>query len=252
MNNNELLYNYLLQLGDNSLILGQRLGEWCGHGPILEVDMALTNIALDLLGQTRNYFQYATEIEGKGNTEDDIAMLRDVRDFKNVLLVEQPNGDFAYTIARQYFFDAFHYLFLNELKNSSDERLQAIAHKSIKEVKYHLRFSSEWVKRLGNGTEKSHQKMQDAIDDMWMYAGELLEESPIDKEISLLNIGVNLNNIKDNYFNNIKNLLEEATIKVPESTYFQKGGKEGKHTEHLGFILSDLQWMQRTYPNMTW
>ncbi len=249
---NKNLFNYLLQLGDNSLILGHRLSEWCGHGPILEVDMALTNIALDLLGQTRNYFQYAAEIEEAGRTEDDLAMLRDVREFKNVLLVEQPNEDFAYTMARQFFFDAFHFLFLDQLKDSKDEQLAAIATKSLKEVKYHLRFSSDWIKRLGDGTEESHQKMQNAVDDIWMYVGELCEKNEIDEDMVSLNIGVDLDLIRPLFFDKIKEVLTVATIKIPESTWNQTGGKKGNHTEHLGFILSELQWMQRTYPNMEW
>ncbi len=252
MENNKLLFDYLLQLGDSSLILGQRLSEWCGHGPILEVDMALTNIALDLLGQTRNYFQYAVEIEGKGRTEDDLAMLRDVSDFKNVLLVEQPNEDFAYTVARQFFFDSFHYLFLSELQHSTNEQLAAIASKSLKEVTYHVRFSSQWVKRLGDGTEESHQKMQNAIDDLWMYVGELCEESELDKIMSKNKIGVDLNKIRPNFYQEINDVLQEATLKIPEDNWNQTGGKNGKHTEHLGFILTEMQWMQRTYPNMEW
>jgi len=246
------LFNYLLQLGDNSLILGHRLSELCGHGPILEVDMALTNISLDLMGQARNYYQYAAEVEGKGRTEDDLAMLRDVREYKNALLLEQPNEDFAYTIARQFFFDTFHQLFLEELKNSTDERLSAIAHKSIKEVNYHFRYSSEWIKRLGDGTEESKERLQNAVDDLWMYVGELCEESEVDKEAVKNNYGVDLNKIKSAFYENMDSIINEATITRPESTWNQSGGKTGNHTEHMGFILSELQWMQRTYPNMEW
>ncbi len=249
---NNILFDYLLQLGDNSLVLGHRLSEWCGHGPILEVDMALTNIALDLLGQTRNYFQYAAEVEGKGRTEDDIAMLRDVRDFKNVLLVEQPNEDFAYTITRQFFFDAYHFYFLKELSTSKDEQLSAIAQKSLKEVTYHLKYSSDWVIRLGDGTEKSHHKIQNAVDDLWMYIGELCEESETDKKMSSIGVGVDLNKIRFMVNEKINEVLKESTVRIPETPSKQTGGKNGKHTEHLGFILSELQWMQRTYPNMKW
>ncbi len=249
---NKYLFNYLLQLGDNSLILGHRLSEWCGHGPILEVDMALTNIALDLFGQARNYFQYAAQVENKGRTEDDLAMLRDVREFKNVLLVEQPNEDFAYTILRQFFFDAFHFSFLQELQHSNDEQLSAIAQKSLKEVTYHLKYSSDWVIRLGDGTEISHEKIQNAVNDLWMYMGELCEENETDKEMTSLGIGVDLNDIQGTVTQKIKEILQEATLNIPESTWNQSGGKNGKHTEHLGFILSELQWMQRTYPNMKW
>ncbi|MGK0387467.1 MAG: ring-1,2-phenylacetyl-CoA epoxidase subunit PaaC [Maribacter sp.] len=246
------LFNYILQLGDNSLVLGHRLSEICGHGPILEVDMALTNISLDLIGQARNYYQYAAEIEGKGRTEDDMAMLRDVREFKNALLLEQPNEDFAYTIARQFFFDAFHQLFLEELQQSKDERLAAIAVKSSKEVKYHFRYSSEWMKRLGDGTEESHNKLQTAVDDLWMYVGELCEESEVDKQAVLDETGVDLNKVRDAFYENIDNILTQSTITRPESKWNQSGGKTGNHTEHMGFILSELQWMQKTYPNMEW
>jgi ring-1,2-phenylacetyl-CoA epoxidase subunit PaaC len=246
------LFNYILQLGDNSLILGHRLSEICGHGPILEVDMALTNISLDLIGQARNYYQYAAEIEGKERTEDDLAMLREVRDFKNALLLEQPNEDFAYTIARQFFFDAFHQLFLEELQNSTDERLAAIAVKSAKEVRYHFRYSSEWMKRLGDGTEESHNKLQTAVDDLWMYVGELCEESEVDKQAVLDGTGVDLNKIRDAFYENIDSILTQSTITRPESKWNQSGGKTGNHTEHMGFILSELQWMQKTYPNMEW
>lgn len=246
------LFNYILQLGDNSLILGHRLSELCGHGPILEVDMALTNISLDLIGQARNYYQYAAEIEGKGRTEDDLAMLRDVRGYKNALLLEQPNEDFAYTIARQFFFDTFHQLFLEELQHSSDERLAAIAVKSLKEVSYHFRYSSEWMKRLGDGTEESHNRLQNAVNDLWMYVGELCEESEVDKQAVLNGTGVDLNKIRDAFYKNIDAILVQSTVTRPESKWNQSGGKEGRHTEHLGFILSELQWMQRTYPNMEW
>jgi ring-1,2-phenylacetyl-CoA epoxidase subunit PaaC len=207
---------------------------------------------LDLIGQARNYYQYAAEIEGKGRTEDDMAMLRDVREFKNALLLEQPNEDFAYTIARQFFFDAFHQLFLEELQQSKDERLAAIAVKSSKEVKYHFRYSSEWMKRLGDGTEESHNKLQTAVDDLWMYVGELCEESEVDKQAVLDETGVDLNKVRDAFYENIDNILTQSTITRPESKWNQSGGKTGNHTEHMGFILSELQWMQKTYPNMEW
>jgi len=250
MNNN--LYNYILGIADNSLILGQRLGELCGHGPSLETDIACTNISLDLFGQVRSYFQYATKIAGDGRTEDDIAMLRKERDYKNVLLVEQPNTNFAYTLGRQFLFDVYHLAFLSELQKSSDLTLSAIANKCIKEVSYHERFSSDWVKRLGDGTEESRIKMQEAIDDLWTYTDELFHQTEADKAMVAEGIGVDVTKLKDNYYKLVNNLLEEATLQIPESKYFQKGGKLGIHTEHLGYLLSDLQYMQRTYPNMEW
>jgi len=248
----ENLYKYILGIADNCLILGQRLGELCGHGPNLETDIACTNISLDLFGQTRSYYQYTAEILGKDATEDSIAFLRKERDYVNVLLVEQPNTDFAYVMARQFLFDAYHLLFLQELQKSEDTTLTAIANKAIKEVSYHYRFSSDWVKRLGDGTEISHKKMQNAIDNLWIYTDELFHTTNADEIMIKEGIGVNVTKLKESYYAIISDLLKEATLEVPESKWFQKGGKRGIHTEHLGFILSDLQYMQRTYPNMEW
>jgi ring-1,2-phenylacetyl-CoA epoxidase subunit PaaC len=248
----ENLYKYILGIADNSLILGQRLGELCGHGPSLETDIACTNISLDLFGQVRSYYQYAAKIIGDGRSEDDIAMLRKEREYVNVLLVEQPNTDFAYTIGRQFLFDVYHFLFLKELQKSHDLTLSAIAIKSIKEVSYHQRFSSDWVKRLGDGTAESHQRMQDAIDSLWTYTDELFHQTESDKIIISEGIGVDVTVLKSVYYATVSKILNESTLKVPESKWFQKGGKEGIHTEHLGYLLSDLQYMQRTYPNMEW
>lgn len=245
-------YNYVLEIADNSLILGQRLGELCGHGPNLETDIALTNIALDLFGQVRSYYQYAARLKGDGASEDDVAFLRTEREYRNVLLVEQPNTHFGYVIGRQYLFDRFHLLFLEQLQYSADETLAAIARKSIKEVQYHCRFSGDWLKRLGDGTEESHQKMQEAIDDLWPYTQELFEPSEVDRKALEAGIGVDLALLRPTYLEMVSELLEEATLKVPEIEFFQKGGKEGIHSEYMGFLLSDLQYMQRTYPNMSW
>ena len=250
MKNN--LYNYILGIADNSLILGQRLGQLCGHGPSLETDIACTNISLDLFGQVRSYFQYAAKIAGDQRTEDDIAMLRKERDYKNVLLVEQPNTNFAFTIGRQFLFDVYHLAFLTELQNSNDFTLSVIAKKCVKEVSYHLRFSSDWVKRLGNGTSVSKEKMQEAINDLWTYTDELFYQTNADKEMVFEGVGVDVTKLKNNYYRHINNILLEATLEIPESKWFQTGGKEGVHTEHLGYLLSDLQYMQRTYPNMEW
>ena len=249
---NNSLYNYLLMLGDNAMILGHRLSELCGHGPSLETDIALTNHSLDLFGQVRNYFQYAAEIKGGETTEDDIAFLRYEPEHKNVLLVEQPNTDFAYVIARQYFFDAYHLLLLEQLCRSNDEQIAAIANKSIKEVKYHQRFSSEWVKRLGDGTEESHDKMQAAVNYLYPYLNELTEETDLEKEMKEKGIGADLNKIRSQYFANINAVLTEATLEIPENIFSHSGGKKGVHSEHLGFILAQLQYMQRAYPDMVW
>lgn len=243
---------YILRMGDNALILGQRLSEWCGHGPVLEQDIAVTNIALDLMGQARTLMQYAAELEGKGRDEDQMAFLRDAWDFRNVLLVEQPNDDWAHTMVRQFFFDAYNFYFHQKLVDSKDEHLAAIAEKALKEVTYHLRYSSEWMIRLGDGTELSHQKMQDAIEDLWMFTGELLEMNEVDEIMIAEGIGVDLNAIKPLYERKIAEILEEATLQQPDNQWMQTGGKVGRHSEHLGYILADMQFMQRAYPNSKW
>jgi ring-1,2-phenylacetyl-CoA epoxidase subunit PaaC len=250
MNNN--LYNYILGIADNSLILGQRLGELCGHGPSLETDIACTNISLDFFGQVRSYFQYAAQVAGDDRNEDTIAMMRTEREYVNVLLVEQPNTDFAYTIVRQFLFDVYHYAFLIELQNSNDETLAAIAKKSLKEVSYHLRFSTDWIKRLGDGTAESHERIQTAINDLWTYTDELFHQTDADKAMIAEGVGVDTLELKEGYYKRVAEVLEEATLQVPDLNYFQKGGKQGIHTEHLGYLLAELQYMQRAYPNMTW
>lgn len=249
---NENLYNYILGVADNSLILGQRMGELCGHGPSLETDIACTNVSLDLFGQVRSYFQYAAELAGEEKTEDDIAFLRREREYKNVLLVEQPNTDFAYTIVRQFLFDVYHLMFLQELQSSKDDTLKAIAKKSIKEVSYHERFSTDWVIRLGDGTEESQERIQNAINSLWAYTDELFHQTEADKAMVDAGIGVNVKTLKETYYTKVTSVLEKATIEVPESKWFQKGGKNGVHTEHLGYLLADMQYMQRTYPGMEW
>ncbi len=250
MNNN--LVQYIYGIADNALILGQRLGELCGHGPNLETDIAMTNISLDLFGQTRSYYQYAAQLLGGEATEDTIAFLRPEREYKNVLLVEQPNTDFAYSIGRQFLFDVYHLLLLQQLQSSTDETLAAIAQKSIKEVSYHQRFSSDWIKRLGDGTPESKTRMQNAINDLWTFTDELFHQTDADKAMVLQNTGVDATKLKDEYYQKITGILTEATLEIPEMKYFQKGGKHGIHTEHMGYLLADMQYMQRTFPNMTW
>ncbi len=249
---NSQLFNYLLQLGDNALILGHRLGEWCGHAPEMEIDMALTNIALDLTGQARNLYQQAALIEGLGKTEDDIAYLRDAWDFRNVLLVEQPNDDFAYTVVRQFFFDAFNYYLHRELTKSNDAWLAGFAEKSLKEITYHLRFSSEWMLRLGDGTETSHQKLQTALDELWMFSGELTAPNATDTAMANDGIAPDLSMIKPLFDEKIKEVVTNATLKMPSGSWMQGGGKEGRHSEHLGYILADMQFLQRAYPGQEW
>ena len=249
---NDQLYQYLLLLGDNPMILGHRLSELCGHGPSLETDIALTNISLDLFGQVRHYFQYAAKLNGENLTEDDVAFLRYEHQYKNTLLVEQPNTDFAYVIGRQFLFDAYHLPLLEQLMTSKDKQISAIAHKSIKEVKYHHRFSSEWVKRLGDGTDESHQKMQTAIDNLWPFVAELFEETPLEQAMKEEGIGADLSLVKDKYYADVQNIFELAKLQQPDHQYTHSGGKKGVHSEQMGYILADLQYMQRAYPNMTW
>lgn len=250
MNNN--LIQYIYGIADNGLILGQRLGELCGHGPSLETDIAMTNISLDLLGQVRSYYQYAAKLMGGDATEDTIAFLRKEREYKNVLLVEQPNTDFAYSIARQFLFDIFHLLVLEKLQNSSHVTLSAIAKKSIKEVSYHARFSSDWIRRLGDGTEESHTRIQTAINDLWVFTDELFHQTDADKAMVSEGIGVDVTLLKDEFYKKVNEILQESTLYIPAVDYFQKGGRNGIHSEHMGYILTELQYMQRTYPNMTW
>ena len=246
------LYAYILTIADNNLILGQRLSDLCGHGPTLETDIACTNIALDLLGQSRSYYQYAAEVEGAGRTEDDLAMLRKEREYLNALLVEQPNADFGMIIMRQYLYDVYHFHLLQGLQSSSDERIKAIADKAIKEVSYHKRFSGDWVIRLGDGTAVSQEKMQNALDTLWRYTKEFFLPNQAEESQKDAGVGPDLHSIEETYYKEVKACMETATLTVPDQVYFQKGGKEGIHSEHMGYLLSDLQYMQRTYPHMEW
>lgn len=249
---NESLYTYCLRLADNNLILGQRLAEWCGHGPILEEDIALTNIALDLIGQARSLYTYAAELEGKGKTEDDLAYFRNEREFKNVLLVEQKNGNYADTIARSFYYDCWNYFFLKELANTNNEFLKGFADKSIKEVSYHLRHSSEWLVRLGDGTEESHKKMSKAVQSLYRFSGELFEMDEVDQTLLTAGIGVDMAVIKEKCNKRMAEVLEEATIALPVGDHFTTGGRKGVHSEHLGFILAEMQSLQRSIPGQEW
>lgn len=252
MESTQSLFEYLLRIGDNALILGQRLSEWCGHGPVLEQDIAITNIALDHIGQARSILAYAGGCEGQGHNEDQIAYLRDAWDFRNILLVELPNQDWAFTIIRQFLFDSWNYYFHQDLLHSTDKQISAIAEKSLKEIAYHLRFSAEWVIRLGDGTDVSHEKMQIALDDLWTYSGEMQIPDALDLEMRDLGIGADLEKIKPLVDQKRKDIFREATLQIPADEWMQQGGKQGRHTEHLGFILADMQFMQRAYPNMHW
>lgn len=252
MDKKEALFEYCLRLGDSSLILGHRVSEWCGHGPVLEEDIALTNIALDLIGQSRSMLSYAGEVEAKGRTDDDLAYLRDAFKYRNVLLAEQENGDFGKTIMRQFLFDCFHFFLLEELQNSTDKRIAAYAAKSIKEVSYHLKHSSEWVIRLGDGTDESHSRVQTALNDLWMFTGELFEMDEVDALLIKEGIAPDLSEIKKKWTNRVTEILTEATLTIPEDGWMQSGGKQGKHGELLGYILAELQFVQRAYPGCEW
>jgi ring-1,2-phenylacetyl-CoA epoxidase subunit PaaC len=246
------LFQYVLQLADTSLILGHRLSEWCGHGPILEQDLAMANIALDLLGETRSLYQYAAELEGQGRTEDDLAFLRIATDYRNPLLVEQPNGDFADTIVRQFLFDNFHYHFLQQLLTSPDGRLASIAEKSLKEAAYHLKWSSEWVIRLGDGTEESRRRVEKAVANLWRYSGELTTPTATEKALQTIGLVPDYAPLLPGMEAHVAKVFREATLVVPQGVFMQKGGKDGRHSEHLGYILAELQYMQRTYPGLQW
>ncbi|MCR9172939.1 MAG: phenylacetate-CoA oxygenase subunit PaaC [bacterium] len=246
------LFEYLLRLGDDSLILGHRLSEWCGHGPILEEDIALTNLSLDLIGQATSFLDYAGKVEGKGRSEDDLAFLRFDKDYRNLLLVERPNGDFGVTIMRQFLFDAYRKPLFERLVHSSDETIAAIAAKSLKETKYHLKHSSEWVIRLGDGTEESHERIQEALNDLWKYAAEIFYEDEVDATLKEAGVLPNMETLRADWEEIVYSVLKEATLETPDNNWKQEGGRKGLHTEHLGYILAELQYMQRAYPNMEW
>lgn len=247
------LFEFLLRMGDNSLILGHRLSEWCGNAPVLEEDIALANTALDLIGQTQLWLGLASEVEGAGRSADDLAMLRDAWDFRNVLLVEQPNGDFGQTIMRQYLFDVWHLAMLQSLKQASDDRISAIAEKSAKEVAYHKVRSGDLVIRLGDGTEKSHGLMQAALDRLYPFVGEMFVDDAIDDAMFEAGIAPLPSTLRKSYDAEVESLMAEATLVLPENSIAHKGGKTGKrHSEHLGHLLAQMQWLQRAYPGATW
>jgi ring-1,2-phenylacetyl-CoA epoxidase subunit PaaC len=246
-------FEYLLRLADNALVLSQRLSEWCGKGPALEEDMALTNVALDLIGQARFWFSYAGEIEGAGRDEDQLAFLRDAHDFHNILLVEQPNGSYADTLARQFYFDTWHFLLLQKLVASSDQRIAAIAEKSLKEVSYHVRRSGDLIVRLGDGTAQSHTMVQTAVNELWMYTGEMFQGDALDQAMAAQGIAPDLASLRETWINHVQEIFEEATLIVPPlDAWMQKGGKQGVHGEHLGYLLAEMQFLQRAYPAATW
>jgi ring-1,2-phenylacetyl-CoA epoxidase subunit PaaC len=270
------LISYTLHLADNALILGQRNAEWTGHGPVLEQDIAISNIALDLVGQARNLYQYAATLINQSTnqpinpstthsssapigggregvvTEDTLAYLRDSGDFKNCLLAELDRGDWARTVLRQFFFSNYQCWLYEALQKSREPALAAVAEKSLKEVIYHLRWSAEWVIRLGDGTAESHQRITNALHDLWPYTGELMANASYEKKLSQVNIAVDLDSIKQPWLNKTTEVLREATLELPQHQWMQGGGKEGRHTEHLGYVLAEMQYLQRTYPGVEW
>jgi ring-1,2-phenylacetyl-CoA epoxidase subunit PaaC len=243
---------YALRRADDALILGHRLSEWCGHAPMMEEDMALANMGLDLLGQARELYSYAAKVEGKGNDEDKFAYLRDVRQYRNLLLLEQPNGDFARTMTRQFFYATSADLYWRAMMNSRDATLAAIAANSEKESAYHVRHSSEWMVRLGDGTEESHRRAQTAVDDLWAYTGEMFEVDDSERGLIDAGIAVDPATLRVRWIETVSNVLREATLTLPKSDWMQQGGRNGRHSEHLGHLLSELQSMQRTFPGATW
>ena len=246
------LYNYCLRLGDDALILGHRLSELCSKAPFIEEDLALTNISLDMIGRAQAILKYAAEVGGKNDTEDDLAYRRAEINYYNHLLVEQPNGDFAHTIARQLFLSAFEFYLYGEMEKCHDKTLAAIASKTLKEVRYHLEHASDWTIRLGDGTPESHHRMQNAINELWMYTGELFEMDEVEMTLMRDGIAVDLIPVKTQWYNRIKHVLAEATLVMPEDSYMQTGSRKGVHTEHLGHILAEMQYLQRAYPDAIW
>lgn len=252
MNTKEALLNYTLRLGDDALIIGHRLSEWCSRGPILEEDLALTNLSLDYIGRAQALLKYAAELKGDHSTEDDIAYKRAESSYFNHLIVETPNKDFALTIVRQLFVSAFEFQFFEALQKSSDHQLAAISSKTLKEVKYHLAHATDWVIRLGDGSNESHQRMQKAVNQLWMFTGELFEMTEVDFHLLKEGIAIDLVPIQIQWQELITNVLNKATLHQPMSNYMQSGGLRGKHTEYMGHILSEMQYLQRAYPDAKW
>jgi ring-1,2-phenylacetyl-CoA epoxidase subunit PaaC len=243
---------YTLRRADDALILGHRLSEWCGHAPMLEEDMALANMGLDLLGQARELYSYAARVEGNGNDEDKLAYLRDVRQYRNLLLVEQPNRDFAHTMVRQFFYAVFADLYWRAMMRSKDATLAAIAAKSEKESAYHVRHASEWILRLGDGTQESHVRAQDAIDGLWAFTGEMFDVDDGERALIDSAVAIDPAGLRPQWLKTVSAIMNEATLALPKDSWMQQGGRNGRHSEHLGHLLSELQSMQRTFPGVTW
>ncbi len=253
MDRNDACFEFLCRLGDNTLVLGHRLSEWCGHAPVLEEDIALANIALDLIGQTQLWLGLAGEVEGKGRTANDLAMLRDVWDFRNLLLVEQPNGDFGQTMVRQFLFDAWHVELLAGLEDSAESRIAGIAAKTVKEVRYHVERSAGTVIGLGDGTDESHERMQRALELLWPYVGEMFDPDDVDAALADARIVPKLSSLQRRFDVRVREVLAEATLIAPDAGFAHSGGKSGvRHSENLGHLLAQMQWLQRAYPGARW
>jgi ring-1,2-phenylacetyl-CoA epoxidase subunit PaaC len=252
MNTTEATFNYCLRLGDNALVSGHRYSEWCSRGPILEEDLALTNIALDLIGRAQAFLSYAAAVEGKERSADDLAYRRAERKFLNHQMAELPNGDFAFTMARQLLFSSYDYFLYQALSQSNDNQLAAIAAKGLKEVAYHLEHAADWALRLGDGTDESHRRYQKAINDLWPFTGELFEMNESDQVLIKAGIAPDLNEIEGKWKLKVMDVLNRATIEVPGSSYMHTGGLSGVHTEYLGHLLSEMQFLQRAYPDAKW
>lgn len=248
----DLLFRYVLAHADDNLILAQRLSGWISRAPDLEEDIALANIALDILGRARMLLDYAGRLEGRNRTEDDLAMFRSEREFTNLLLVEQPNGDFAHTMVRQFFFDAYQRALWDRLCDSEDATLSGIAGKAIKETRYHLRHSGAWLIRLGRGTEESHRRTQGAVDGLWRFTAEMFEALDADRHLAAAGLGVDPSSLETGWEGCVQETLAEAGLQIPDRGFQRSGGRSGFHTEHLGLILAEMQWMQRSYPGLNW
>jgi len=246
------LFQYTLRFADTALILGHRLSEWVGHSPVIEEDLAFGNMGLDLIGQARSLYTYAGQIEGKGRDEDALAYLREVASYRNLLISEQPNGDFAATMVRQLLYAAFAFPYFEKLAHSKDATLAAIAAKAAKEMAYHQRHAAEWTIRLGDGTEESHTRAQSALDELWPYTGEMFEADQVERALIEAGVAVDPASLRDTWDKTVNDVLAEATLARPRDGAMQSGGRSGRHSEHLGHILSELQYMQRAYPGATW
>src|SRR3569833_2049914 len=242
------LFQYTLRLADTALILGHRLSEWVGHSPVIEEDLAFGYMGLDLIGQARARYTYAGQIEGKGRDEDALAYLRDVASYRNLLLTEQPNGDFAATIVRQFLYAAFAYPYFERLAHTKDETLAAIAAKAVKEMAYHQRHAAEWTIRLGDGTEESHARAQGSLDELWPYTGEMFEVDAVERALIETGVAVDPASVRGTWDKTVDDVLAEATLSRPRDGAMQNDKRSGRHSEHLGHILADLLYMQRVYP----